>query len=367
MDELNKDEKIVEEIKVDDVVIENEKVDDVPPVEPEGDKVDEEPTVEDADKVEEEVKEDTAEIVEEKKEEVVDEDPKTDDVIVEETPEVVEEEKKDVVEDIEAIRKERDELLAEREEAKEEADFRANIENNERIFNDYIDRLSKATADALESYGIDTTKTLEEIRKDDPTKAKIAEGIIEQAQTMRMQEEAKYAEANATKVREIVFSKASRLLEKYELSAEQADVVADTFLNIMNEVGIKDLGEDLKAKVELAVARGRMLKPRLEKVANDVADIMQTVKEDIEDIKNEKAMKAPEVEKVVEAPAPVVDDTDFKESAAPVSNNTVQEVITVDNVMDKMAALPFRERTAFYKEHFAMIEEAAKKHNREDK
>lgn len=359
------DEKVIDEVVETTEVKEEVVADDATSIEPAKEEIVEvEETKEEDIKADEPVedeptKTDDAVETDEKKEEVVEEDK------VEEVPPVVEEvvvEEDKPEDELEIIKRERDELKEERENAREDAEFRATIENNGRIFNDYCDRLTQATVEALANYGIDTTKTIDDLRKEDPTKAKIAEGIIEQAQTMRAQEEARYNEANAVKVKDIIFSRASKLLEKYELSEDQANVVAETFVNIMNEAGIKDLGEDLKAKVELAVARGRMLKPRIEAVANEVADIMQTVKEDIEDIKKETAMKEPEP-----VAPPVVDDSDFKEDATPVKSSVNVETVSVDNVLDKLAELPFKERTAFYKEHYDLIDKAARMHNRNNK
>lgn len=351
MDEIKKDEiieEVVETTPADEVIEETK--DEVITDEVVAEK---ETTEEKTDEVTEEVTDDG---VQGQKEEIADEAPAEETPVVEEVVEEVpvEETPKEELPDLEAITRERDELRAEREMAREEVEFENTIKNNQRVFDDFCTGLANALDESLKSYGIDTTKTIEELKATDPTKAKIAEGLVSQAQAMYQAEQEKHQKANQEKVNNLIYSRASRLIEKFDITPEQADVVAETFVNIVNEVGVKDLGDDLKAKVELAVARGRMLKPKVEHIVEEVKEVVEEIKEDVKDVIEEKA-------EVVETPAPVIDDSDFKESAAPAASERV-ETITVDNVMDKLAALPFKDRTRFYKEHFSIIDEAARKH-----
>ena len=179
---------------------------------------------------------------------------------------------------------------------------------------------------------------------------------------------------------DIVFTKASRLFEKYQLDDEQADIAADTFVDIMAQAGIRDLGDDLIAKVELAVARARMIKPKVEKIADEVKEVAKDIKEAIEDVAEAKAEKpeekaeaevhAEEEEKKEEPEVVVVEEKpaldEYKEGASdgkPAASASINE----DNVLDKLASLPFRERVQFMKENYDLINRAAAKASKNNK
>ena len=64
-------------------------------------------------------------------------------------------------------------------------------------------------------------------------------------------------------------------------------------------------------------------------------------------------------EKLEEKQEPVVDTSEFEEGVGgapqPASG------LSVDNVLEKMASLPYKEQTRFYKENMALVEEALKR------
>ena len=73
-----------------------------------------------------------------------------------------------------------------------------------------------------------------------------------------------------------------------------------------------------------------------------------------EEVKTEEPPKAkPEKQE------PVVDTSEFEEGVGgapqPASG------LSVDNVLEKMASLPYKEQTRFYKENMALVEEALKR------
>lgn len=235
--------------------------------------------------------------------------------------------------------------------------------------------LSKALEDTFKQYDIDLNTTLDELKEKDPAKHAIAMELIGHAENIRAQ---KIAEMQAPLIqaqKDYVFREASKVMCTYEMTEEQAQEAANTFVNIMNNVGIADVGEDLKAKVELAVARAKMIIPKVENVVKEVKEIVEDTKEAVKDV---IAEKAPEEEKsaeesvqevVEEAPsetpteapteAPTANLEAFKEGAAEgdaIVNN--REGITVDNVLGTLSSLPFKARTEFYKKYSDLIREA---------
>lgn len=285
-------------------------------------------------------------------------------------PEVAEEE---VVEDVEKIKHDLAEKEAELAEEKAIKAYEDDVREANSQLDSFLHNLGNAMVQEFAKYGIDPNVSLEDLRKQDPAKAQVAENIINQAQAVKAQAMNNVQNNLDARLRDVVFEKASRLFDKFEMTAEQGMVAAETFVNIMEQSGIRDMGDDLIAKVELAVARAKMLKPKVEAVIDDAKEVAQEAIEAVKDIIEEKADKeeAPEEKDKVETEAseapkepesvietPTLDE--FTESAV-VSSQAAGEAINEDNVMQKMAELPFRERTAFYKEHRELIEKAARK------
>ena len=231
--------------------------------------------------------------------------------------------------------------------------------------------LSKALEDTFKQYDIDLNTTLDELKEKDPAKHAIAMELIGHAENIRAQ---KIAEMQAPLIqaqKDYVFREASKVMCTYEMTEEQAQEAANTFVNIMNNVGIADVGEDLKAKVELAVARAKMIIPKVENVVKEVKEIVEDTKEAVKDViaekapEEEKSVKEPVQEVVEETPteapteAPTANLEAFKEGAAEgdaIVNN--REGITVDNVLGTLSSLPFKARTEFYKKYADLIREA---------
>lgn len=353
-------EKPVEETSTEDVV-EPKKEEEVPPTEEE--KPAEEEKVKEPEVKEEAPVEDVTE-------------PETEEELTE--PETVKEEV-----DVDVIKAELEELKAEKAEAEEvEALGRENARvANE--FNQLCQGLGKGLEEAFEKYSISKDKTIEELEKEDPAKAQLARNLTKQANDI-IEAAKKDAEAFLNeKAHEVVFKKADRLLQKMDISEEEAPIVAETFLDIIAQAGIKDLHDDLKAKLELAVAKAKMVvnaagktvdvvkaaadvvKEHVDKVADKIEKVEEIIsdKKDISDKKEpkeeenpgEKVPTKPESPKVVEE----IDKAEFEEGVG--SKSEPVSGINVNNVLEKMAALPFKDRNTFYKEHFVLIEEALKR------
>lgn len=299
--------------------------------------------------------------VEEPKEEPVEE-PKDE----EEKPEVEEpKEEPETQEDIEAIKKELEELKAERQEENQLKEFTEKRDNSIQEYNDMCNRLANALQGEFEKYGIDINKTMDELAKEDPTKAEIAKGLIQQAERIQNEQKAKINNELNTAFTDIVFTKAARLMEKFDLTEEQQVVVAETFLNIMQNSGIKDLAEDLSAKVELAVAKAKMVVPKVVEAVKETKEAVEAIKEAVDAVK-EEPVKGEEVPVEPQVPAepeqPKVEPVaveDFEEGVADKTVSAPAADIDETNVLQKLAALPHKERVAFYTKHYDLITRAS--------
>ena len=268
-------------------------------------------------------------------------------------------------EDIEAIKKELEELKAERQEENQLKEFTEKRDNSIQEYNDMCNRLANALQGEFEKYGIDINKTMDELVKEDPAKAEIAKGLIQQAERIQNEQKAKINNELNTAFTDIVFTKAARLMEKFDLTEEQQVVVAETFLNIMQNSGIKDLAEDLSAKVELAVAKAKMVVPKVVEAVKETKEAVEAIKGAVDAVKEEptKGDEAPaEPEVPAEPEQPKVEPVaveDFEEGVADKTVSAPAADIDETNVLQKLAALPHKERVAFYTKHYDLITRAS--------
>lgn len=238
----------------------------------------------------------------------------------------------------------------------------------------------------LNRYGIDLNKSLAELRKEDAAKFQIAQGLINQSRVQAEQARAFMEEQKAADAREAIFNKAGMLMAKYDLAEDEANSVAETFLDIIDAAGVRDLGEDLKNKVELAVAKVRFVGGKLKKAVKETKEAVEAIKETadavVETVKPEppkaeeqQEQQQPEIiEEIKEPPVvtdvPTVTEDIKKEALAEAMGDAVPEAnknaptegdgATVDNVLEKLMATPFKDRVEFYKKHEALINEARK-------
>ena len=272
--------------------------------------------------------------------------------------EVEEEDKQKEIEELNA-------KLAEMEFDKKEAENirqyqidRANIEEQVR---QQTDLLSTKLNEAFAHFGIDPSKTLDELKAEDVTKAAIAQGLIDSAMQKR-DEAINKARQEITKMEdELIFNRVEKEVEKYHLTPEQMKATAETFIAIMNETGIADLAEDLRAKVKLAVAQAVMDNPRAEKEEKEI--IKKENKKELETIEEVPVVEEeepPKVEKVVEEETPTKPDlSEFKEGVD--GGTTPTAAVTEDNIIETIAALPYRERTKFITENYDLYMTAMRK------
>lgn len=272
--------------------------------------------------------------------------------------EVEEEDKQKEIEELNA-------KLAEMEFDKKEAENirqyqidRANIEEQVK---QQTDLLSTKLNEAFAHFGIDPSKTLDELKAEDVTKAAIAQGLIDSA-IQKRDEAINKARQEITKMEdELIFNRVEKEVEKYHLTPEQMKATAETFIAIMNETGIADLAEDLRAKVKLAVAQAVMDNPRVEKEEEGITKKEDKKEEEtIEEVPVVEEEEPPKVEKVVEEEATTKPDlSEFKEGVD--GGTTPTAAVTEDNIIETIAALPYRERTKFITENYDLYMTAMRK------
>lgn len=284
--------------------------------------------------------------------------------------------------DVDAIKAELEELKAEKAEAEEvEALGRENARvANE--FNQLCQGLGKGLEEAFEKYAIPTDKTIEELEKEDPAKAQLARNLTKQANNI-IEAAKKDAEAFLNeKAHEVVFKKADRLLRKMDISEEEAPIVAETFLDIIAQAGVRDLHDDLKAKLELAVAKAKMAVKTAGKTVDVVKTAADVVKEhvnkaaekiekveevifDKKDIKDEPTKKEEEPEekpaKAIETPVEEIDKSEFEEG---VGAKSEPASLSVDNFLERLDQVKDLDKPAFIKANYSLFEAAMRKSGR---
>lgn len=335
---------------------------------PEGEELEQKPEKEndapdgDNDKKNDETKGESDEVIE----------PETKEDEVTETDEVVEPEQ-------EKISSEQAELIAQLEELRAEKEDREALEacnkevmKVEEEFNKCSDKISEALKVSFAQNNIDPSKTLEELKKEDPAKATLAMQFISQAQELKAQLENAAIEEIKKQQNEVIYKVAAREFEKTGLNLKQAQEAVKTFKRIVNEVGIVDLGDDLKMKVQMAAGRAKMVVP-VEDIPSGTTDL----KEPSPEIKTEEPAKVMEQEKeapptsVEEKPTkpdreaePVVEKPkaeDFEEGVAGKTSANAGTMINELNVLEELARLPYKEQRKFYKEHEDVISKALSK------
>lgn len=352
----------------------------------------------------EEVVEDVAQTP---KEEVVEAEEKAEEVATPEVEEVTEEKvetEEPVVEVEEVVEEEQpkeelsteelEKLRAELEEFKDRETETAIIQEFEKTSKQAKMAYDKICVDlrtnleaAFDHYKIDPTKTVEEIKKEDPAKGALAEKLINDAMRMK---EAVYQKAQMDvqeKYNEAVFNRAEKYFNKYALTEEQQQAAAETFVDIMMEAGIKDFKGDLEQKVKLAVASAKFAVPDkvevpaekeekgeekvdtaaiVEEAQDEKAPVVKkqlVVEEEVEEKDKIKEAKEDEPVEEEKKEEPKIDIGEFMEGAPKVADAV--NILNINNVLGELAKLPHRERGKFYKANRALIEKALAKESAE--
>jgi hypothetical protein len=278
-----------------------------------------------------------------------------------------------------------EDLIAQLEELRTEKEERealeaCNIEvmKVEREFQDCSNKIAQALKDSFAQNGIDSSKTMDELKKEDPAKATLAMQFIAQAQELKAQLENAAVNEISKHQNEVIYRAASREFEKMGLNLEQAKEAVKTFKRIVNEIGVTDLKEDLQMKVQLAAGRAKivvpegMVAPEIEsdktegnKTTMDTKTPLDTTKVKDSSPKIEGTIKEVEEEKLEEVPpTPVVEKPkveDFEEGVGGKGSSGAGTMINELNVLEELAKLPYKERAKFYKEHEDSIAKALSK------
>lgn len=229
---------------------------------------------------------------------------------------------------------------------------------------DTTNQVHDALIKTIKKYEIPEDKTLNELRAESPEKAAILEGLLVKAQEVIQDTSAQLSAQVEERAQDILFNKAGKMFEAYKMTEEQADIAAATFINIMNQVGINDLGEDLAAKVKLSVAQAKMDYPDVVEVtpAQEEEKVIETKEETVqksEEVKDEVPSAEEVAEEALSTEEKKPDISEFMEGIE--GNASKASDVNTDNVLAKLNALPFKERTKFYKENMDLINEAMKK------
>jgi hypothetical protein len=279
-----------------------------------------------------------------------------------------------------------EDLMAQLEELRTEKEERealeaCNIEvmKVEREFQDCSNKIAQALKDSFAQNGIDSSKTMEELKKEDPAKATLAMQFIAQAQELKAQLENAAVNEISKHQNEVIYRAASREFEKMGLNLEQAKEAVKTFKRIVNEIGVTDLKEDLQMKVQLAAGRAKIVVPegmvapevkpaKAEGVADDdtteIKGSSPEIKEATKKVKEEKPEEVPPTPVVEKPSEPVVQKPkveDFEEGVTGKASAGAGTMINELNVLEELAKLPYKERAKFYKEHEDSIAKALSK------
>lgn len=373
MSELEKDKEleekveVVEEGKTEDVPVEEPKEEPVQPeteTEPQDAEPSKEETEEDRDKEaaepanEEPDKEGEQEEGEQKEEpEAADEPENVEEVEVQGETEV-DDKVKELLAEVEELRAEKEEGEA----LKSYADFANKVAED---LNVVASNVQQALKNAFKDNNIPTDVSMEELKKLDPAKATLAENFLRDADRIVTGRKQMAEQAVKNEFTKVVFKKAERLFKKYDISDAEAPAIAETFVNIMNTVGINDLQGDLASKVELAVARGKFVTPKAESEKADVVEDVPPVEEvppaeDVVTEPEEKETPEPELTEVEIKEEPKVELDEFTEGIA--GEIGAAKHASGDLLAQLAKIQDPRERVKFYKANEKEIMEASKHH-----
>lgn len=244
-----------------------------------------------------------------------------------------------------------EDLLAEIEDLKFEKETQEQINNFSRIvetqraeYQRFQTDLENKVKETLTKFGIPLDVDIEELKEVDPGKYQMLENVIKNAQLLDREVTAQIKKPIVRASEDIVFRVAGAHMKKYGLTQDQYKEAAATFVNIMNEVGIKDLGDDLKNKAELAVARAKML-------IKETKEAVKETKKDVNEIVKETKQVVKETGKKID---------DYTKSLNPGTVGGAAEVNEA-NVMDLYFSKQGNERVAFLQKHKDLIMDQLKK------
>lgn len=286
---------------------------------------------------------------------------------------IIEEEKEEpeAVESVEELKAQIEEYKFNEEERAGLQNLAGQIQNAQAELDDFDAKVDMALRDALVDNKIDLDKSLDELAKENPAAHKIAISFIQQANQVKEQHAAEVVQRVRDVQNTLIFKRAEREFAKYNLTPEEAEVAADTFIKIMHEVGINDLNEDLKTKVSLSVGQSRINKaaeaPKVKEVVKEapteVVEDTSKVDEVVENKPTEEKEAAKE-EKKEEKPAEepkkkvVVDLDEYMADPTTSAAGAKKSDYADTSILSELAKLRGKEQQAFYVEHATEINKA---------
>lgn len=261
--------------------------------------------------------------------------------------------------DIENLQRELEDLKFEKETQTAISDFQNLVSKQQEEYDNFNMALRDKVLEEFTKYGISVDDDIEELKTSDPAKFKILNNILTNAQKIGQD----VLNEIQTTIQEagdnIVFRIAGSKMKKYNLNPEELKESASTFVTIMNETGIKNLDDDIDSKVELAVARAKMLVGKNpEKVTQKPEEVDDDVTQKTTAEEKKTTDSTPKGEKVVKTEGKKLED--FTKGVAPGTPPKGAEV-TLNNVLDLYYSKPEKERLAFHAEHRDLILEALRK------
>jgi len=261
--------------------------------------------------------------------------------------------------DIENLQRELEDLKFEKETQTAISDFQTLVRNQQEEYDNFNIALQNEVLNEFAKYGISVDDNIEELRANNPAKFRILTNILTNAQTEEQNFLNKIQATIQKTGDDIVFRIAGSKMKKYNLSPEELKESASTFVIIMNEAGIKNLDDDIDGKVELAVARAKMLVGKNpEKVTQKPEEVDDDVTQKTTAEEKKTTDSTPKGEKVVKTEGKKLED--FTKGVAPGTPPKGAEV-TLSNVLDLYYSKPEKERLAFHAEHRDLILEALRK------
>lgn len=277
--------------------------------------------------------------------------------------------------DVDAIKAELEELKAEKEERADVENLNKESARVAREYDELCGQISGRLEAKLKELGIPLDKSITDLEAEDKAKAEIARKLIGDANELIERAKVAATDFLNKKAQDVVFKKADRLLRKYDVTEEEADVVANTFLDIIAQSGVRDLEDDLRAKVELAVAKAKMVCQHVSKTAEVVKEkadeVTEKIKkveeiitppkveEPVKDTEPKEESKVEEVKAKEEPVKPTLDTAEFEEGAVRKPQPTA--TITVDNFLERLDQIKDLDKPAFIKANYSLFEAAMRK------
>lgn len=225
--------------------------------------------------------------------------------------------------------------------------YRETVAKNAKDLQDFNAQVDNFIVEKCRRYGVPTDMDFEAMRSSAPDKYNILMNILNEAEQARQDAIMEVRNEERKAAQNIVFLAAGEEMKKYDLTEKELEEASSTFVRIAHETGIRDLKEDLAAKVELAVARAKMIAGDVKKVAKEVSEAVDAAKEVVED-----TVQA--VKDVKEVTKKSLDA--YKEDAS-VGETNAATPITKANVMKIYNTLPTEDRLDFYKNNMKLINE----------